>query len=116
MIKENSKTKTAASTIIKTQMGRVNSLALTAALAVCFVFPVNAFSMPNFVLSLPGARSQTTTSQAVARTCSQSAAKQITGSDDTRAKLIDTFSSKAVGMFLGIFGLNYTVDNDCDGN
>lgn len=115
MSKENLKT-TASSTTRK-PTNKVQTILLTAALAICFVFPMNAFSMPQSVLWMPSfARTQTTTNQAVARTCSQSAAKQIAYSGDARAKLQDTFWSKAVGIFLGIFGLNYTIDNDCDGN
>ena len=53
-------------------MKKVNTFALIAVLAVCFVFPMNAFSQAFARYAGSGRTQQTTTNQAVATTCSQS--------------------------------------------
>ena len=120
MIKEN--LKTTVSTTTQKPMNKAKSIVLTAALAIGFLFPMNAFSMPIAMNWLPSnARPQTTTNQAAATNCSQSSAVSGTYSEkapiNVPVTLGSTWSAAAfqmVAMLLGNLNANARAEMYCE--
>ena len=92
-------------------MKKINTFALVAVLAGCFVFPVNSFSQ-SFRGMYLGGRSGQTATEAVATTCSETSAKQIIYSGDARLTVPVAFGSswsaalQMAAMMLGNLNAN----------